>query len=108
MKVLSVVVIAIVCLLVGTFVGGKMILGTSAGLGVGAGLIVGSQAGVCLAVETAKEQGLLSVEQIDQLIKNTVTKIRAKSNISETAEFKWLGSEKDCAAMVAKIAESTK
>ena len=32
----------------------------------GAGIVVGSQAGACLAMESAKDQGLLSAEQIDQ------------------------------------------
>ena len=33
-------------------------------MGAGAGLVVGSQAGACLAVEAAKDRGLLTAEQI--------------------------------------------
>ena len=37
------------------------------GIGAGASVATGLQAGVCLAVEAAKEQGLITAAQLDQV-----------------------------------------
>jgi hypothetical protein len=41
------------------------------GIGAGAGVATGLQAGVCLAVEAAKEQGLITAAQVDQALNAT-------------------------------------
>jgi hypothetical protein len=65
-------------LLIGGAVGGFLALGFGAGLGAGAGIVVGSQAGACLALESAKDQDLLSAEQIDQVLAGAIGKIKSK------------------------------
>lgn len=95
--------IVILSLLVGAVVGGFIALGVGAGLGAGGGLIVGSQAGACMAAETAKEKGMLSAEQIDQIIAATVSKIRGKAEGAESPEITWVASEADCARMIAEL-----
>ena len=92
-------IIAIVFLLIGGAVGGFL------GLGMGSitGVVAGSQAGACLAVETAKEQGLLTSEQVDQVISGAIGKIKDKAAQPTDTELKWVGSEADCAAMVAEL-----
>jgi len=97
--------IAVIFLIIGGAVAGVVALG----LGTAAGLAVGSQAGVCLAMETAKKDNLLTAEQIDKVIADTVNTIRGKSSTDAAKDIKWIGSEKDCAEMVAQLeAESTK
>ena len=96
-------IIAIVFLLIGGAVGGFLALGYGAGMGAGAGIVVGSQAGVCLAVESAKDQGLLSAEQIDQVLAGAVGKIKEKAEPPPDAELRWVGTEADCAAMIAEL-----
>ena len=96
--------IAIVFLLIGGAVGGFLALGFGAGMGAGAGIVVGSQAGACLAVESAKDQGLLSAEQIDQVLAGAIGKIKSKSELPPDAEPKWVGTAADCAAMIAELA----
>jgi len=101
--------IAVIFLIIGAAAGGYLAIGVSAGLGAAGGLIVGSQAGVCSAMETAKSSGLLTAEQIDKVIADTVGKIRNKSSDDVAKDVKWISSEKDCADMVAKMeAESAK
>jgi len=101
--------IAVIFLLIGAAAGGYLAIGVGAGLGAAGGLIVGSQAGVCSAMETAKSSGLLTAEQIDKVIADTVGKIRNKSPDDAAKDIKWISSEKDCADMVAKMeAESAK
>ena len=96
--------IAIVFLLIGGAVGGFLALGFGAGMGAGAGIVVGSQAGACLAVESAKDQGLLSAEQIDQVLAGAIGKIKSKSELPPDAEPQWVGTAADCAAMIAELA----
>ena len=96
-------IIAIVFLLIGGAVGRFLALGFGAGLGAGAGIVVGSQAGACLAVESAKDQGLLSAEQIDQVLAGAIGKIKSKSEPLPDAKFQWVGTEADCAAMIAEL-----
>jgi hypothetical protein len=96
--------IAIVFLLIGGAVGGFLALGFGAGMGAGAGIVVGSQAGACLALESAKDQGLLSAEQIDQVLAGAIGKIKSKSELPPDAEPQWVGTAADCAAMIAELA----
>ena len=93
-------IIAVIFLIIGGAVAGFLAIGW----GTVAGIAVGSQAGVCLAMETAKREGMLSAEQIDKVIADTVITIRGKASIDEASnEIEWISSEKDCADMVAKM-----
>ena len=56
-----------------------------------------------MAMETAKNAGLLTVEQIDKVIADTISTIRDKPSADVATEIEWLGSEKDCAEMMAKM-----
>lgn len=38
------------------------------GVGAGAGIVTGLKAGACLTVEAAKEQGLITADQVDQVL----------------------------------------
>jgi len=96
-------IIALIFLIIGGVAAGFLALG----MGTAAGIAVGSQAGVCLAMETAKNDGLLSAEQVDKVIADTVNTIRGKSSADVTSELEWISSEKDCADMVAKMEAET-
>jgi hypothetical protein len=96
-------IIAIVFLLIGAAAGGFLALGVGAGMGAGAGIVVGSQAGACLAVEAAKGQGMLTAEQVDQVLGEAIGKIKGKSEVPPDAPVQWIGSEADCAKMIAEM-----
>ena len=96
-------IIALIFLIIGGVAAGFLALG----MGTAAGIAVGSQAGVCLAMETAKNDGLLSAEQVDKVIADTVNTIRGKSSADIASELEWISSEKDCADMVAKMEAET-
>lgn len=99
-------IIAIVFLLIGAVAGGYLALGVGAGMGAGAGIIVGSQAGACLAVESAKEQGLLTADQIDQVLGGAIGKIKGSAQTPPEANVQWIGSEADCSTMIADMREA--
>ena len=96
-------IIALIFLIIGGVAAGFLALG----MGTAAGIAVGSQAGVCLAMETAKNDGLLTAEQVDKVIADTVNTIRGKSSADIASELEWISSEKDCADMVAKMEAET-
>jgi hypothetical protein len=79
------VVLAIIFLLIGGLIGGYLGVGFGTGMGAGGGVAVGSQAGACLAMQTARDRGILSSAQVDAVIKDTVGKIK-EDNI--TSRFK--------------------
>ena len=96
-------IIALIFLIIGGVAAGFLALG----VGTAAGIAVGSQAGVCLAMETAKNDRLLTAEQVDKVIADTVNTIRGKSSADVASELEWISSEKDCADMVAKMEAET-
>jgi len=99
-------IVAILFLLIGAAVGGFLAFGFGTGMGAGTGILVGSQAGACLAVETAKDQGLLTGDQIDQVLDAAIGKIKGQAEPPPDAPFQWVGSEADCARMIAEMEKS--
>jgi len=99
-------IVAIVFLLIGAAIGGFLALGVGAGMGAGAGILVGSQAGACLAVESAKDQGLLTADQVDKVLSGAVGKIKGAAEPPPDAPFRWVGGEADCAKMIADMREA--
>lgn len=97
-------IIAIVFLVIGAVVGGFVALSIGTGMGAGAGIIVGSQAGACLAVEAAKDQGLLTAEQVDEVLSGAMKKITGGAELPPQAKV--VGSEADCAKMVAELKDA--
>jgi hypothetical protein len=96
-------ILAIVFLLIGGAVGAFLGIGFGAGMGAGGGIIVGSQAGACLALQAARDQGILSSSQVDTLIADTVGKIKGKSPLASDLNVPWVGGEADCARMIAEM-----
>jgi hypothetical protein len=97
-------VIALAFLLLGAVLGGFAALGFGVSMGTASGLVMGSQAGVCLAIETAKKQGLLSPEAGDRVVVDTVGQIRSRArNLPHDSNIKWAHGEADCAKMTAEM-----
>ena len=86
-----VVIIAIVCLVVGGIGGTMLGGGAGAGFGIVAGLLSGSQAGVCLAVEPAigetrcKELRPANTRSVPGVIGNTVSGARSPARTPATS-----------------------
>ena len=98
-----VVIIAIACLIVGGIGGAVLGGGAGTGLSIVAGLLSGSQAGVCLAVETAKEQGILAQDKANTLVSATIGKIKSVLPANVVQGITWMTNEQDCANKVAEL-----
>ena len=100
-------ILAIVFLLIGGVIGGFVGVRFGAGMGAGGGLLVGSQAGACLALQSAREKGILSSGQIDIVIRDTVGKIKSRSPLASDPNVTWVGSEADCGRRIAEMDRDT-
>ena len=97
-------------LLVGFIVGGVVgavgggLVGT--GVGAGAGIVTGMQAGACLTVEAAKDKGLISAEQVDEIFAAAAESLRAqvdqiKTDVATNADI--ADTDAECQAVVAEL-----
>jgi hypothetical protein len=84
----------VVGLVIGGILGASVMTGTAAGIGVATGL----SAGICSTVTAANEEGLLTEEQIDQLL------TRAATDLGGTvAEEQLVGSVAQCEEVMANL-----
>ena len=87
----------IVGLGVGTFFGGSILAGSAAGVGIATGM----SAGVCSTVIAAQEEGLLTPEQVDQVLTRAAADIAEMSG--ETAPEAVVGSASECEGVMERI-----
>ena len=92
----------LISFILGGVIGGFLTLVFGAVGGGVAGLVTGS----CITVETAQEQGMLSNDQTDKLVKDTVVKINAKAGRLGKRGFEW--GEADCAKLLADLEKIAK
>lgn len=98
-------IIVFVSLLIGSAVGGVLTLGFGAGMGAASGMLFGSQVGVCLAMETAEEQALVSTPDArDRFIVTTIGKIREKSQgVPARASIEWISDAEGCQDILRQV-----
>ena len=68
-------------------VGGFVALSVGTGIGAGVGIATGVTAGTCSALESAKDQGLVTEEQFEQVLRGVVSKISGSVELPPEAEF---------------------
>ncbi len=81
----------------GTF----MIMGSAVGAGAGAGVAVGLTTGICTMAKSAQDMGLMTPEQVDQVLSNALTLFGETADVPEGAEV--VGSAAQCEEALAKI-----
>ena len=96
-------IVAVVFLLIGGAIGGFLGFGFGTGMGAGGGLIVGTQAGTCLALGAARDKGILTPAQVDGVIQEAIGRIKARSPAAADPKIQWIATEADCAKLMAEI-----
>ena len=86
----------------GVVFGGALATGTAAGLGVASGL----NAGICATVQAAQNEGLLSAEQVDQVLTRAAADIATVQGLELEDDI--LGSSAHCEKVMAELAEAAK
>lgn len=95
---------AVLFLVIGAIVGGLLALSIGAGIGAGAGIVTGLKAGACGVVVAAKNQGLMTSEQVDDILKKASFTIAG--NTALPPEAKLAGGEAECEKFIAELRES--
>jgi hypothetical protein len=79
--------------------------GLFTGIGAGVGIATGLQAGACLTVEAAKEQGLITADQVNDVLVAAGKLISSEGYAgTETSA----GSDLDCEKVVAQLKEAAR
>jgi hypothetical protein len=100
--------LAIICLIgglvIGTFFGGALIGGGAVGIGVATGL----GAGICSTVQAAQNEGIMTAEQVDQVLNRAAADLAAMSGdeTHDTPE-EIVGSAAECEAILTKLKSAT-
>ena len=101
--------VALIAFLIGGLFGviGGGLIGT--GIGAGTGIVTGMQAGACLAVETAKNKGLITSDQVGTILTAAAGSIRTQAEQTKADRGGGIGSmasEAECQAVVAKLKQA--
>jgi len=98
----------IITLIIGLVVGGAGALvfggGALMGVGAGAGIATGLSAGICSTVTAAEELGIMTAEQVDEVL--TKAALDATGQASLTDDQKIVGSKAQCDEFMAQLRAS--
>lgn len=93
--------IAVICLAIGivsgTFLGGALISGGA----IGVGIVSGLSAGICSTVKAAQAEGIMTAEQVDQVLTRATVDMSEFSSV-ETFE-PIVGSAAQCDAVLENL-----
>lgn len=82
-------IVGVICLIVGVVIGAVGGAAIGGGFFAGAGLGTGLSSGVCMTVEAAGDLGLLSAEQIDQVLTRAVENLSKVTETAQPSEIVW-------------------
>jgi len=90
--------------IIGGVLGAFLALGFGTSLGAASGLVQGSQVGICLAVETAAEQGHVEGQEADRVIVAALDRVKAKVRELPSGEIDWVADRTGCAELTGGFA----
>lgn len=96
-------VIAFVFLVIGGLVGGFIALAVGTGIGAGVGAATGFSAGACSAMQAAKDQGLLTDAQFEQVL-TAAAKIAGRVELP--LETKLASTAEECKKVIADLQQA--
>jgi len=98
----------IITLLVGLIVGGAAALifggGALLGVGAGAGIATGLSAGICSTVTAAQELGIMTAEQVDEVLTKAVLDVSGAATLPDDQTI--VGSTAQCEGFMAKLRDT--
>lgn len=100
---MSKALLAILFLILGGILGfaGGTAIGFGGGAGVG--IATGLSAGICGVAKAARDEGLLTAEQVDQVFNRAVENLRAMSPEIETEAEQITGGAGECDAVLERL-----
>lgn len=94
---LKLVIGLVIGLVVGAAGGAMLIGGGAAGLGIATGL----GAGICSTVQAAQEEGIMTAEQVDQVLNRAAADMAAMSSVESSSEI--VGSAAECEGVLDRL-----
>ena len=94
-------IIGIICLVIGVVIGAVGGLSLGGGAMAGAGLGVGLSSGICMTVDAAQDLGLMSSEQVDQVLVRATERLTGEAGIAKDAEI--VGSAAECSKVLERL-----
>jgi hypothetical protein len=99
------VAIAIISLVIGLGVGAFGGLSLGGGAMMGIGVATGLSSGICATVQAAQEEGLMTAEQVDQVLVRAAQDISGRTDLPEGEQM--IGSADQCAQFMAKLKDAS-
>ena len=95
-KVLIAIIFLVIGLAIGIF-GGGLLIGASTGVGIATGV----SAGICSTVQAAEQEGLLTPDQVDQVLNRAAANVAELAGSEAPAEM--VGSAAECDAVLERL-----
>lgn len=89
----------------GLIFGGVLSFFVGTGVGAGVGIVTGVKAGACFAVESAKDLGFITAEQVDEVL-NAAAKQIASEDVTEESAL--TGTDAACEKVVAELKDAAR
>lgn len=96
--------IGIIGLLIGLVVGGFGALNLGGGAMMDMGDATGLSAGICATVEAAQKEGIMTPEQVNQVLKRAASELGGVTELPEGQEM--IGGATECQAVMARLREA--
>jgi len=96
--------LGILGLLIGLVVGAVFVGALIGGAATGIGIATGTSAGICMTVEAAEAEGLLTSEEIDVVLRRAAADAAELSG--EDAPSEIVGARDDCALVMERLNEA--
>ncbi|WP_109464882.1 hypothetical protein [Albibacillus kandeliae] len=93
----------IIGLLIGLIIGGVGGVTLAGGGMMGAGVATGLATGICATVQAAQKEGIMTPEQVDQVLSRAAADLGAQ--MDELSEADTAGSADQCAAFMSKLGQ---
>lgn len=99
-KVALLIVGLVVGLIGGTMFGGALIGGAATGIGIATGM----SAGICSTVQAAQEEGVMTAEQVDQVLMRAAADLADMSGKEGSGQI--IGASTDCETVMQQLRDA--
>jgi hypothetical protein len=97
-------VFGIVGLVIGMVIGIVVVAPIATGVGAGMGVATGISAGICSTVVAAQEEGIMTAEQVDQVLVRAARDMAGRAELPEGDRI--VGSAAECDAVMARLRDA--
>ena len=98
--------IGIIALIIGLVAGAVGALTLGGGAMMGMGVATGLSAGICATVQAAREESIMTAEQVDQTLRRAAADLGSTAQLSDGQQM--VGSASECEVVMEKLREASR